>query len=440
MPIRDLLLTVAIFGALPVCFFRPWIGLLVWNCVGIMAPQWLVWDFARSIPFAQLTAAATLPGLLLSNDRRSLPSTLEAWLLYALWAWFVVTTFFAVVPERAWDKLSSVSKSLLFVVIALSLFQDRRRLRYLLLVIAASIGFYGLKGGVFALLTRTETNLVIPNGSSIGGNTGFGLALVMTLPLLFYLAAEEPRRWLRYVLQATFAASIAATVFTYSRGAFLGLAAVLALLALKRRRPAVLAAMLAIGVVVSSVAPQRWFERVATIANYQTDDSAMSRLETWRLTVRFALDHPLFGGGFWSIENDDLYRTYLDSYTTAFNAHSIWFNMLGEHGFPGLALFVGLISACWLSLRALRKSRDGVSPSGWIVSYSHMLELALLGYVVSGTFLSVAYLELFYQLVGAIILLHVIARRETAPEPAWIAVPHGEPGIGVNRVWDRWVR
>ena len=154
----------------------------------------------------------------------------------------------------------------------------------------------------------------------------------------------------------------------------------------------------------------------------------------------FALDHPLFGGGFWSIENDDLYRTYLDSYTTAFNAHSIWFNMLGEHGFPGLALFVGLISACWLSLRALRKSRDGVSPSGWIVSYSHMLELALLGYVVSGTFLSVAYLELFYQLVGAIILLHVIARRETAPEPAWIAVPHGEPGIGVNRVWDRWVR
>ena len=156
--------------------------------------------------------------------------------LAALWIHFTITTFFAWYPDAAWQHWRKVSKILLFTFLTVLYFQDRKRLEYLFLVIALSLGFYGLKGGIWSILTGGHSKVYGPENTMLGTNNAVGLALNMALPFLFYLGKGEPRRWLRWLMRAMFWFSIPAIVFTYSRGALLGLLVVLPLVLLKGRR------------------------------------------------------------------------------------------------------------------------------------------------------------------------------------------------------------
>ncbi len=303
---------------------------------------------------------------------------------------------------------------------ALVFLQDRARLRSLALVLALSIGFFGLKGGLWALMEGGTNRVEAPQGSFIGGNTGLALGLDIALPFFVFLARDERNPWLRRLLWVTFLFSIPAVVFTYSRGGLLGLGAVLALITVKMKKmkwkltAATVFATIAIALL--AVAPPQWFERVDTIGNYEGDMSATGRLMAWGVAFRFALDHPLLGGGFFATAHDDVYLQY-----TGIEAnlvpHSIWFSMLSEHGFPGLILFGSLIISCVLTLRRLRRGTSARPPVSWIVNYSHMLEVSIGGYVVAASFLNAAYMDVFYWVVALVILLDVVATRQLrAPE------------------------
>jgi probable O-glycosylation ligase (exosortase A-associated) len=441
--LRDLLLTGGIVASLPVCFARPWIGVLVWTWFGTMTPHKLTWGFAYDYPFAQIIAIATMAGIPFARDRQPLPRTRETYLLLSLWALFTITTVFAMHPDEAWEQWNKVSKILLFTTIGLVFLQDRLRLRYLALVLALSIGFFGLKGGLSALMTGGANRLEAPEGSFIGGNTGLALGLDMALPFLFFLARQESNRWLRRLLWLTFVFSIPAVVFTYSRGGLIGLAAVLLLIAAKHKRQFAAGAVFVLLMIsVLTFAPPQWFERVDTIANYEGDASAMSRLTAWNVAFRFTLDHPLLGGGFFAIGDEAIWMKYSGIKNSAV-PHSIWFTALSDHGFPGLILFASLIICCILTLRRLRKGREGRPPATWVVSYSDMLEASIVGYAVAGTFLSATYMDVFYWLVALVIVLDVVAAREmrvaarTSPTPLVAVAPRP---IGGRDVRDRRVR
>src|SRR5262249_41193578 len=147
--------------------------------------------------------------------------------LLGLWAWFTITSLFALYPIDAWWQWNRVSKILLMVFVSLTLIRDRRKLRALFFVIAVSIGYYGLRGGIFAIRTGGQSMVEgAPGQSFLSSNTSIALALNMALPLLLVLAREEQRRWLRALLYASFFLSIIAVLFTYSRGGLLGLLAV----------------------------------------------------------------------------------------------------------------------------------------------------------------------------------------------------------------------
>jgi len=198
MPVRDIVLVVVIAGLLPLCFFRTWTGLLVWTWLAFMNPHRLTWGFASSLPFSEWVAMATLGGLVFSGDRKPFVWTRETILLLALWAWFCVTTLTALYPEAATAQPVTVSKVLLMAFLVIPFFQDRRRLRVLLLVVAGSIGYFGLKGGIWVLLTGGENRVLgVGTDTGISTNNALALALNMCLPIFFYLAKEEPRRWLR---------------------------------------------------------------------------------------------------------------------------------------------------------------------------------------------------------------------------------------------------
>ena len=127
-----------------------------------------------------------------ARDRRPFLWTKSTVLLLSLWGWFALTTSVALYPDAAWQQFIRVSKVLLMALLVIPFFQDRGRLRILLLVTAGSIGFFGLKGGIWAFATGGQYHVLGPGeDTSVSTNNAIGLALNMCLPLFFHLAREE---------------------------------------------------------------------------------------------------------------------------------------------------------------------------------------------------------------------------------------------------------
>jgi probable O-glycosylation ligase (exosortase A-associated) len=433
MPLRDIFLSLTMMILIPMGLFRPWIGIMVWSWIGYMNPHRLVWGFARDLPWAMLVALSTFAGILTAKDeeKRPIPWTLVTMLLAALWFWYFFTTIFAWYPHEAWSQLEKVSKILLFVFLTLKFFQNRYRLHALFLLLALSLGFYGLKGGVWSVLVSGGAHQVRgPEGTFLDGNTEVGLAMIMTLPFLHYLGGLETRRWLRLLMRVTFVCTIIATIFTYSRGAMIGLPVVLLMLfAGSRRRIVGITAMVLLYFFVMNFAPPEWFDKMGTIQTYEEDASAQGRLVSWRVATLVALDSPITGGGFWVLPHTAIFEHYAPGYPFVHSAHSIYFAMLGDHGFVGLILFVGLLLSCFVSLIAIRVRLHGILEAQPLVAYSKMLEASLAAYAISGAFLTMAYFDLFYHLVSFVILLQVIAAREgfLVRRPAYAARPIRRP-------------
>jgi putative inorganic carbon (HCO3(-)) transporter len=417
MPYRDLLFTLGFAVVLPACFIRPWIGILMWTWFAYMNPHRYLWGFAHNLSFAQFVALATLAGLLFTSERKRFLWTRETVTLMALWAWFTVTTVFALYPESAWEQMEKTSKILLMTLAMVFLFQDRVKFRALLMVIGCSIGFFGFKGGIFVVLTGGQYTVFGPPESFFSENNELALALNMCLPILVYLAREETRRWLRRLLWAAFGLSALSVPFTYSRGGLLGLATVLAFLFLKARKRWIVLPLGAAALAGFMLfAPGKWFDRVNTLEDYQADESAQLRFMAWRVAYDIATDYPVTGGGFRVMTYREIYDIYLPDYPRAFghDAHSIYFNLLAEHGWIGLGLFGLLISFSLLSLVRLKWQAARAPGLEWIARYADMLYVSVIGYLVNGAFLSVAYFDLAYQLLILVPVLRSLAAAEFA--------------------------
>src|SRR3990172_4226029 len=165
MPIRDILIAVTVLAFIPVSFFRPWIGVLVWSWIAYMAPHKLAWGFAQSLPVAMMIGGATIVGFIFAKDRKPLPRVLGVWVLIALAIHFTITTWLAINPSAAWGKWDWVLKSLLITFVTMWLFQERSRLRALFMVIALSLVYYGLKGGLWVLRTGGEHRVFGPEST-----------------------------------------------------------------------------------------------------------------------------------------------------------------------------------------------------------------------------------------------------------------------------------
>jgi probable O-glycosylation ligase (exosortase A-associated) len=422
---RDYVLTALIFGSLPICLVRPWLGFVVWYWFGLMCPHRMTWNFAYSMPFAAFIGGTTLVGMFFAKDRKPIPWNRELVLIVALLAYFTFTTLFAWAPQTAWPQLEKLFKIILMTVLSTMFIYGRNRITVIMFTIALSLGFYGVKGAIHVVTSGGAGQVKGPEGSFLDGNTFVGVAMIMVLPLILHLARDDQRPWVKRSLYAMFAMTIVAIIFTTSRGAYLGLAAVLPLMFLgaKRRWIAILA--IASALMGAQFLPEHIFRRAELIENYQQDGSANQRLQAWTVAWNIAKEYPLTGAGFefeYAPDNER-WLSYGDrGYDWAINhssaAHSIYFQVLGQHGFVALGLFLALLIGTVLKLgriaRTARK-REGMT---WLASYATAVQIALVGYMVSGAFLSLAYFDLAFLYYA---LAAVFARELKGDEEALAA-------------------
>ena len=134
-----------------------------------MNPHRLAWGFSTTMPFAMIVALTTLVALLISREPKRIPWTRETVVLALFILWMIFTTFFAMYPVLAWPQLEKVLKIQLMIFVAMILINTRERLHALVWTIALSLGFYGVKGGIFTIMTGGAYRVQGPPGTFIGG-------------------------------------------------------------------------------------------------------------------------------------------------------------------------------------------------------------------------------------------------------------------------------
>ena len=194
---RDIIIAMIVFGAVPYMLTRPHIGVLVWSWLGYMNPHRMAYGFAYSFPFSTVTAIATLAGIVFSSERKRIPwsGTMIAWIMLVIW--LNITTLFALNHLDAMYEWDRTMKTMLMVFITLLVINTRERINALVWVIVVSLGFYGVKGGIFSLLTGGNYRIWGPENSFIEDNNSLALALVMTLPLMRYLQLSAKNKYIR---------------------------------------------------------------------------------------------------------------------------------------------------------------------------------------------------------------------------------------------------
>jgi probable O-glycosylation ligase (exosortase A-associated) len=442
--VRDLLVTLIVAGSLPVILARPWIGIIMWAWLSYMNPHRLTWGFAYDFPFAQVVAIATLVGFLFTKERSGIPINRITITWLALIAWMCVTTVFALdrgVSVVEWDRTMKIQ---LMAIVTLLLIRTPLQVNALVWTIALSIGFFGFKGGVFAFRTGAEAGISGPMESFIEDNNALGLALVMIVPLLWYLQMRETRRWLKWGLLGGILLCGLAIFGTHSRGALLAAIAMALFLVLNTRGRVWAIVLLAIAVpLLWAFMPESWHERMFSIKDYQQDTSAMGRINAWWFAWNLALDRPLLGGGFDTFTRP-LFEKYAPNPLDFHDSHSIYFEMLAEHGFVGLGLFLFLgafafIECGRIARRIRRYGEDtGQNDLSWGADLLPMVRVSIVGYFVGGAFLGLAYYDLYYHLVGLVVLVQRLIDERLAQTPASArAPPKPQPQPGTQRRFRR---
>lgn len=412
---RDILIAAAVGLLTLVAVVRPDIGALGWAWLSIMNPHRLTWGFAQELPVAAMVGGATLVGILFYTGLKRLPLTPPVVALLGFDLWMIPTHFLGFYPELAEPLAFKILKIQLMVFVTILLLHSRKHIEALVWVLVASLGYYGVKGGVFTIATGGEHRVWGPAESFINGNNEIALALIIIIPLMRYLQLTAKNQWIRRGMLAAMLLSSAAALGSQSRGALLAITAMAALLWWRSNQRAMGGLM--IGVVALALVlfmPSSWEERMSTIQTYEQDTSAMQRITVWKMTWNLALDHPVFGGGH-AIYTPDNFVVYAGgAYAGGLvNAHSIYFSVLGEHGFVGLLLFLGVWYFTWKEANWIRSRCAPDGELRWAYWLASMIQVSLIGYLVGGAFLYLAYFDLPYYLLILVVITKEWIRRGT---------------------------
>lgn len=415
---RDIALTLVIFSILPFVFSRPHIGLYLYSWLSYMNPHRLAYGFAYTFPWAYITAIATLLGLLFSKEPKRMPWTRELTVLTLLLLWMVMTSAFAFYPHLAWMQMEKVAKIMLMIFLTPLVINTRERLHYLIWVIVLSFAFYGVKGGIFTILHGGVHRVQGPTGTFIGGNNEMALALLMTIPLIRYLQLTEKNSLVRLGLMIGMTLTALAAIGSQSRGALVG-AAVMGFLFWIKSRNKFFSALLIVASVglIAAIMPAAWYERMGTIETYQDDSSAQGRINAWWTAWNVARARPLVGGGFEMFQGPT-FAAFAPVPENVHDVHSIYFEMLGEHGFVGFGLWLLLGFLAWRTGAWVIKRVKRRPDQKWASDLAAMVQVSMVAYLASGAFLGLAYFDLYYHLLIILVMTKVIVlKTEQAPAP-----------------------
>lgn len=424
---RDLIIIGIVLAGSLAAFRRPWIGVMLWVWLSIMNPHRFAWGIAYDAPLAALAAASTLLGLLMTKDRHSpFKGATPVW-LFVFFLWMSLSWLLGLDPAGDYPQWDKVMKVYLMIFVGLTVLHSKQHILALAWVATGSLALLGIKGGAFTVMTGGNYRVWGPPGSFIEDNNEFALAMVMTIPLLRFLQQQLKSAWGRHAMTVAMLLCAASAIGAYSRGALLALSAMVLLLWWRgKSRLLGGAVMLVAGVALLAFMPDSWNSRMSSIGDYEEDRSSLGRISAWWTAWGIAKNY-VTGVGF-SAARAELFAAYSPYPDYVHAAHSIYFQIMGNHGFIGLFLFLMIFITTYGAAGRLRKLSKAHPDAQWCDALGAMCQVSLVGYAVGGAFLSLSYFDLPYNIMTLVVLSTVWVKRQswsTEPvyQPGWRTIP-----------------
>jgi probable O-glycosylation ligase (exosortase A-associated) len=305
-------------------------------------------------------------------------------------------------------------KTMLIVVLTIMVTRTVNDAKALILTVALSLGFWGFKGGLWTIMTGGHNGLLGPPGTYIGDNNTLALAMVTSVPVIVAVSSFAPTKWTRRAALGLAMLTAISAIGSYSRGALLGGAAMVMFLWLKSNSKLKTGALLVLTIpILIAAMPAEWMDRMHSIDNYQEDASAMGRINAWGFAINVANHLPL-GGGFATF-TPQLFQLYAPDPRVYFVAHSIYFQVLGEHGYIGLFLYLLMFFLAWRTGSRIVRKCAANPEYAWAATTARMCQVSIIGYMTAGAFLAMAYYDLPYYVLAILVCLEKVLF--IAPQP-----------------------
>ena len=410
--IKDIVLACMLIACVLWALKEPWIGILGWTLVSLMSPHEQWGSATATWPMGMALAIATLLGFVVTKEKSNPFTSAGPWLVLLFSAWITITLPASIFFDLSYPLWLRTIKIFFMLFITLALINTRKKLDLFIWVNVLALAFYGIKGGIFTIVTGGNHRVWGPGGF-IDGNNEVALAVITVIPLMRYLQTQMKSTRAIMAMTVAMALCVIMALGSYSRGALLGVAAMGAFFWLKGDKK-LLWGVLIVGMsaVALSLMPEQWWARMNTIDSYQGDSSAQGRINAWWMAFNLAKDRFL-GGGF-MIWTGAVFQMYAPVPDDPHAAHSIYFQVLGEHGFMGLFIFLSIGVATWISARWLIKAGRTDPQFRFAASLGPMVQVSMIGYAVTGAFLSLAYFDLPYNVMVMAAVAQRIVRQEQA--------------------------
>jgi putative inorganic carbon (hco3(-)) transporter len=425
------LLAIALFG-----LRRPFIFVLGYVYVDIVSPQRLSYYLLNSVPISLIFCALAVLGWVIADKKSDARLGLRQALLLMLLGWAAYTTAHADFPVQAADKWEWVWKALAFAIFLPLTLRTKLRIEALLLFMTLSASSIIIVGGIKTLASGGgygALNLMVDNNSGLYEGSIISTVAIAIIPLILFLArfgTIYPADWrVRSFAYALVFACLLIPIGTEARTGLICIA-LLAVLMLRatRRRVLYLALMGAAALIAVPLLPQSFTSRMDTIAGYQADSSASTRLAVWEWTWNYAKEHPLGGGFNAYIQNKLVIEKVApganggtiattQEYDQARAYHSSYFEMLGEQGFPGLAMWLLLHILGLARMEAIRRRFLKVEgKQAWIAPLATALQHGHLIYLTGSLFVGIAFQPFVFMLIAVQIGFDTYVRRHVQRE------------------------
>lgn len=412
---RDLFIATIVFGMLPFILKRPFWGILLLAWLGYMNPHRLCYGFMLSMPVVQIVAIATLVGMFVSKEVKRMVWSRELTVLVIFIIWMGITTTQAFYFEPATIQYTKVIKIQILTFMTLLMLTSKEKVHLFVWIIVLSLGFYGVKGGIFTIAHGGVHRVQGPLGTFIGGNNELALALVMTIPFMRYLQLQEKNSTIKSGLSVGMLLTAIAAIGSQSRGALVALSLTGFIFWLKGRNKLVTALIILVAVLaIVAIMPESWYQRMDTISTYDSDASALGRINAWWMAWNVAKAR-FFGGGFemWQAPIFDLYAPNIYD---VHDAHSIYFKVLGEHGFIGLGFFLLLLIFTWMRCSETIRITKSDSEQYWARDLSAMIQVSMVAYMTGGTFLGLSYFDYIYHIMALAVVVNYLIKVKNPVE------------------------
>ena len=417
---------------------RPFLWVLLYVYIDILAPQRIGYGIIQELQVSLIAFAAAFGGWLLLDRKEGARFSLRQALILALLLYCWWTLQWSAFPEPAGTKWDWVWKALLFAIFLPLTVTTRLRIEALALTLVLAVATIVIGTGMKTVLGGggyENLKFFVTDNSGIYESSTLATVAIALIPVIAWFTRYgtifRPHWTVSVFAAALIFSSLLIPVGTEARTGLVCIAALgVLLLRYTKRRLVFVAAAGVMGLTALPFLPPSYYERMATLTEPGGDESASTRIAVWEWTIDYASENP-FGGGFDSYRANSFtyqmpvrqevgnttsvqYREVTDE-ARAF--HSSFFELLGEQGYPGLAIWLLLHGlGVWQMERIYRKWRGNQAEvTEWIGPLAAALQMASLVYIVGATFQGIAYQPVMLMIVGLQIGLNsYVLRLESA--------------------------